>query len=201
MSSDTSAATGPAVAEVRPATDVVAAEAPAGLRACVVSLGNELFAVEISCAREVVVLEEYTTVPLAPPHLVGIANLRGQVLPIVDVRPLLGLLPRRVGRGSRVLVVAVGPYQVGMAVDGVVGLEFFGELVPLGEVARRQYGERSTGFVRHGDRLVALLDTTRVLEMLRSGDRAASPIPDVASPTGGAVPQPKDVSASAGGRR
>jgi purine-binding chemotaxis protein CheW len=166
-----------------------------------VSLGNELFAVEISYAREVVVLEEYTTVPLAPPHLVGIANLRGQVLPIVDVRPLLGLLPRRVGRGSRVLVVAAGAYQVGMAVDGVVGLEFLGELVPLGEVARRQYGELSTGFVRHGDRLVALLDTTRVLEMLRSGDRAASPIPDAAAPTGGAVPQPKDVSASAGGRR
>jgi purine-binding chemotaxis protein CheW len=200
VSSDTPAATGPAVAEVPPAADVVAAEAPAGLRACVVSLGNELFAVEISHAREVVVLEEHTTVPLAPPHLVGIANLRGQVLPIVDVRPLLGLLPRRVGRGSRVLVVATGPYQVGMAVDGVVGLEVFGELVPLGAVARRQYGELSTGFVRHGDRLVALLDTTRALEMLRSGDRAASPIPDVAVP-GGAVPQTKDVSSSAGGRR
>jgi purine-binding chemotaxis protein CheW len=185
VSEDARAGTAEAAVAPAPSSEPPVAEAPAGLRACVVSLGSELFAVEISHAREVVVLEEHTAVPLAPPHLVGVVNLRGQVLPIVDVRPVLGLLPRRVGRGSRVLVVAAGPDPVGVAVDGIVGLEAFGELLPLGALARRQYGTLATGFVRHGDRLVPLLDTARTLEMLRSGDRGAPSNNDVSSPAGG----------------
>jgi purine-binding chemotaxis protein CheW len=136
-------------------------------RACLFGLGGERFAIEIQRAREVVVVEELTTVPRAPAYLVGVANLRGYILPILDVRPLLGLASRPVGRGSRVIVVDSGSGQVGIAIDAILGLESFDGVVPPGEAARRAYGELGAGVVRHEDGPATLLDVGRVLDALK----------------------------------
>ena len=73
-------------------------------RACLVKLAGSRFAVEVRYAREVVVFDEYTVVPLAPSHLLGVVNLRGSIMPLVDIRPFLGLeavaRPRERGRSS-----------------------------------------------------------------------------------------------------
>ena len=50
-------------------------------RACLVKLAGSRFAVEVRYAREVVVFDGLTVVPLAPPHLLGVVNLRGSVMP------------------------------------------------------------------------------------------------------------------------
>jgi chemotaxis signal transduction protein len=139
------------------------------VRACLFTLAGELFAVEVRHAREVVVLEEYTTVPLAPPHLVGVANLRGYILPILDIRPLLGLAGQRVGRGSKVLVIAAGTVQVAVAIEGVLGLEWFADPVAFGDAARRQHGELGVGLLERKGRLVTLLNAPKILEALRLG--------------------------------
>jgi purine-binding chemotaxis protein CheW len=144
-------------------------EGVGGARACVFTLAGEGFAIEVRCAREVVVLDDFTIVPRGPSYLVGVANLRGRILPIVDIRALLGLAPRPVGRGARVLVVAAGSSQVGVAVDAVLGLASFDELLPFGEAAQRAYGEFGVGLARQGDGLVRLLDADRVLEALKRG--------------------------------
>jgi purine-binding chemotaxis protein CheW len=144
-------------------------EAVAGVRACVFTLGEDGFAIEVRCAREVVIVDEFTIVPRGPSYLVGVANLRGLILPIVDIRALLGLAPRAVGRGTRVLVVAAESSQVGMAVDAVAGLTSFDEVLPFGEAARQAYGEFGVGLARHGDGLVKLLDAGKALEALKRG--------------------------------
>ena len=68
-----------------------APDAPPTPRACLFALAGARFAVDVRSAREVVVFDDITAVPLASPHLVGVANLRGTVMPIVDVRDMLGL--------------------------------------------------------------------------------------------------------------
>lgn len=141
------------------------------VRACVFVLADEPFAVEVGCAREVVALEDHTAVPRAPAYLVGVTNLRGDILPIVDIRPLLGLPVTPVGRGSRALVLDVVGGQVAVAIDRVLGLEAFDEVVPFGEAARRAYGELGVGLLKRGDGLVTLLDAPKVLEALRVGAR------------------------------
>ena len=74
-------------------------------RACLVRLGGRSFAVEVVEAREVVVLDAITPVPGAPAPLVGVMNLRGTALPVIEARPLLGLPVRggaaRARRGRR----------------------------------------------------------------------------------------------------
>jgi len=150
-------------------TEVLERAGAGAARACLFGLGGERFAIEIQRAREVVVVEELTTVPRAPAYLIGVANLRGLILPILDVRPLLGLASHPVGRGSRVLVVDPGSGPVGLAIDAILGLESFDEVVPLGEAARRAYGEFGVGMVKHRDGPVTLLDAGRVLDALKRG--------------------------------
>jgi purine-binding chemotaxis protein CheW len=143
-------------------------ESPPVGRACLFSLAGEDLAVDVKHAREIVVLDGYTVVPLAPPHLIGVANLRGYVLPIVDLRLVLGLPAHRVGRGSKVLVIGTGSLQVAMVVDAVLGLEWFGEPRPLDETARGRFGALAVGLLPQGDRWVTLLDAQKVLEALRT---------------------------------
>ena len=92
-------------------------------RACVVALEGQRFAIEVRYAREVVALEEYTIVPLAPGYLLGVANLRGAIVPLIDVRPLLGLAPAMPGREIRVLLAEADGLQMGFLIDRVQGLE------------------------------------------------------------------------------
>jgi purine-binding chemotaxis protein CheW len=150
-------------------TTAVALERPPTIRVCLFSLAGELFALDVQHARQVVVLDDYTVVPLAPAHLIGVTNLRGYVLPVVDIRSLLGLSGPRVSGGSRVLVLGAGPGQIGVAIDEVLGLEWFADVLPYGEGSRRRYGGLGAGLLPRGDHLVTLLDASKVLDALRTG--------------------------------
>src|SRR5262249_59957579 len=97
-------------------------------RVCMVSLAGYCFAVEVRFSREVVTLDEYTVVPLAPAHLLGVANLRGNVVPLVDVRPLLGMPPATAGGEGRALMVEPDGVQLALLIDNVLGLELLGGL-------------------------------------------------------------------------
>ncbi|MDE2179500.1 MAG: purine-binding chemotaxis protein CheW [candidate division NC10 bacterium] len=140
------------------------------VRACLFQLAGESFAVEVRWAREVVVFEDYTVVPKAPAHVVGVANLRGSIIPILDVRAILGLPGyQKVGRGSTALVISEGGVQAALAIEGILGLESFDEVVPFGEAGRKEFGEFGVGLLRRGEGLVTLLDVPKLLEALRIG--------------------------------
>jgi purine-binding chemotaxis protein CheW len=82
----------------------------------VVSLSGKLFAIDLRNIREVFVVDSVTPVPGMPPVLVGLANLRGGVIPIVDLRLMLGLP----GAGSVLqygVVIKNGGNQVAVLVD------------------------------------------------------------------------------------
>jgi len=101
------------------------AERPAARRACVVMLGGRPFAVDVTQAREVVVLDVTTPVPGAPATLVGVMNLRGSVLPVVEARPLLGLPVRAAAGRPRALVLAEADQRAAILIERVLGLSAF----------------------------------------------------------------------------
>ncbi len=148
----------------------MAAEQTRTVRACLFMLAGEPFAVELGSAREVVSFDGYTIVPGAPPPLLGVANLRGTVMPIVDLRPLLGFPPHTVERRTNTLILGNRSLQAAIAIDGVLGLESFDAILPLGGAvpavpeAIRAYG---VGLLKRGDRSAVLLDASKVLEALR----------------------------------
>jgi len=72
------------------------------------TLAGENFAFPMDLVREIVRPPDIVTVPLAPPSFLGLANLRGNVLPVLDLRHLLGLTATEPNAATRVVVIDIG---------------------------------------------------------------------------------------------
>jgi purine-binding chemotaxis protein CheW len=140
-----------------------ALEGATGSLVCLFELANRTFGVDIGRAREVRVLDDYTVVPLAPPQLIGMTNLRGAIIPIVDLRVLLGL-PASEGT-IHALVVEANAVRVGLAVDRVIGVESLDEPLELGEDIA-ETGGLQRGRLRRGADVVPILDVGKIVESL-----------------------------------
>jgi purine-binding chemotaxis protein CheW len=144
-------------------------DSSATVRACVFTLAGEPFAVDVTQVREVAVFQEWTTVPLASSHLVGVANLRGDVVPIADARGVLKLAARQSGHKLWTLIVEAEGCEVALVIDGAVSLEAFGGIAGLDESSPQPHAEWALGFLPDGERLIPLLDPARLLRALREG--------------------------------
>ena len=85
-----------------------------------IALAAEAYAVPVERVLEVAELGQVRCVPGARPELLGVSNLRGQILPVVDLAALLGAA--RVAPPRRLLVAEANGFQVGFAVDEVSGI-------------------------------------------------------------------------------
>lgn len=146
----------------------VAASLPVqAVRACLITLAGTPFAVDVRVAKEVVVFEHCTPVPHGPTQLLGVGNLRGSVIPILDVQPLLGLPRRQVSGRTLVLVVSWATQAVAVAVDRVLGLERPADVVSLSDGGRSAYGEYAVGLLPYRDGFITLLDMPRLVGALK----------------------------------
>jgi purine-binding chemotaxis protein CheW len=144
----------PVVPSSRPAS-------PHAAGACIVLLGGRLFAVDVANAREVVMLDTTTAVPGAPSAVLGVMNLRGSVLPVVEARPLLGL---PVGtRCDRALVIDEGGCHAAVVIEGVVGLSRLDAVEPVPDTGLLVRGELA---LETGGR-AGLLDARALLAAIR----------------------------------
>ncbi len=128
-------------------------------------VGDEEFGVEILAVREINRMMEITRVPHAPPFVEGVINLRGQVIPVVDLRRRFGMPPREHDRNTRIVVVELSDKVVGFVVDAVSEvLRVPASLVepppPIVGGIEREYLE---GVVKLEDRLLILLNLQRLL--------------------------------------
>lgn len=153
------------------ADELGAATAPAGplpereLHLVVFRIEREEYAVPIGHVREVVRVGDITRVPHAPPNIRGVMNLRGRILPIMELRTRLGIEAAELTGRSRVVVVDVSRRAVGLLVDSVGQVARVAESkvsAPPDEV-RSAAGDGVTGVARVGERLLLLLDLERVL--------------------------------------
>lgn len=99
----------------RPDPEMVKSSVPS--RICLFTLGGELFAIDLRHVREVFELESVTAVPGMPSSLVGVANLRGTVVPLADLRPALGVSSSAPSKYA--VVVRHNSQQVGILIDDV----------------------------------------------------------------------------------
>lgn len=81
-------------------------------------LGEEQFGVPIAAVQEIVRLPDITPIPEAPRFVEGVINLRGRIIPVLDLGRRLRLPDRPRTRKARILIVEVDRRQVGLIVDG-----------------------------------------------------------------------------------
>jgi purine-binding chemotaxis protein CheW len=85
----------------------------------VFELAREHYGVDISKVESIIKLQTITVVPHAPSYVEGVINLRGSILPVIDLHKRFGLQAEEASRNSRIVVVSTNGVKVGMIVDGV----------------------------------------------------------------------------------
>ncbi len=98
----------------------------AELRFCTFFVGGLWFGIPVESVREILREQTLTRVPLAPPEIAGLMNVRGQIVTVVDLSSILELLPRSAGQAAMNLVLSGESGAVSLLVDEV------GELVTPG---------------------------------------------------------------------
>lgn len=131
----------------------------------VFELGAELYGVEIARVHEIIRLQTVTRVPRAPAFVEGVINLRGKVIPVVDLRRRFGLPTAEHTRSTRIVVVEIGDQVVGIVVDGVseVLRVNTATVEPPSPVVAGIDSEYLHGIAKLPERLVILLDLDRIL--------------------------------------
>jgi purine-binding chemotaxis protein CheW len=89
------------------------------LELLVFALSGEICAVETQAVREVARFTDFSPVPGAPPSLFGVTNLHGEILPVFDLRPLIGIAPKGLTNLSRLLVLGEEREELGLLADDV----------------------------------------------------------------------------------
>jgi purine-binding chemotaxis protein CheW len=82
-------------------------------------LGDEDFAVEITKVKEIILIEGITKVPQVPAYIEGVINLRGVIVPVIDLRKRLGMHTKAVDQESRIMITRLEDRSIGMIVDSV----------------------------------------------------------------------------------
>ncbi len=134
-----------------------------------VALGDDLFAIKVDLVHEVLDPPPVTRVPNAPNFAPGLVNVRGNVLPLVDLRVRFGMEPTADTASSRVIVSEVTreegePFQVAMRTDAVFEVIQVrrSDVAAMPENGSRWPMRFLDGVVRQDDRFVTLLDVSEV---------------------------------------
>jgi len=131
----------------------------------VFDLASESYGVDISTVREIIRMQAITRVPGAPQYVEGIINLRGQVIPVVDLRKRLDLKAGEQTGNSRIVWVTINEHDVGVIVDAVT--EVLRIPIDSIEPPMEMVSSIDTDFVRGiaklENRLIILLDLSKAL--------------------------------------
>lgn len=130
------------------------------------TVGGQLFGLPIQRVQDVFTPERVTRVPLAPPEIAGVLNLRGRIVTLIDMRDRLGL-PHHDGDTAMAIGVELAGESYGLLIDAV------GEVLKLDDAGREanpinldpRLARVSDGIHRLDGQLLMLVDVDRVLDI------------------------------------
>jgi len=129
-------------------------------------VGDEVFAVDMTPVQEIIRVPDVVRVPLAPPTLDGLANLRGKVLPIISLRRIFGFPEQDYDDATRAVVIDLGQ-PLGFVVDhvaSVVGVEV-GKIEDVGAIRGTVNTELLSGMLKDvgGHAMIMVLDFGKLI--------------------------------------
>ncbi len=144
------------------------------------SLGTEDYAVPLLMVREVISIPETTPIPKAPKHFVGLMNLRGQVISIVDLRNKLNIKATDSTLDNAVIIIDFEGVNIGIIVDSINKVLAFAkeDIQEMPELQSQVNSDYILGVYKKEDGLTVLLDIAKCLDVkdynvLKAVSRAA----------------------------
>ena len=172
-------------ASLPPSDASESADGPVAVRQFVgFEVAGQTYAFPIEQIQEIVVLEQITRLPQVPDFIDGVSNLRGSIIPVVNLRGLMGY-PQVDDRSTdRIVVVTVGDRIIGCRVDGVSQVNHFSDdqIQTPPDLVTPKGGQYLLGLVQRESEVIVLLNADELLEpskldavhqsltALRSGD-------------------------------
>ncbi len=147
----------------------------------VFQLAREEFGVQVLKVREIMGIQEITTVPQTPDFVKGVINLRGKVIPVVDLRRKFGLKDEEYTQRTCIIVVQVnqinGPMMMGAVVDGVAEVLNIqeSEIEDMPDFGANMTLPHVLGMAKVKGKVKILLDIDRVLTTLEISNLAMLP--------------------------
>ena len=126
---------------------------------------NEEFAIDILFVQEINRMLQITKVPNAPAFVSGVVNLRGRVIPVIDLRTKLGIEVKKHDKNTRIVVVEVKEKTVGFIVDAVKEVLRIPASItePPPELVTGINSEFIMAVGKLEDRLITLIDIEKIL--------------------------------------
>ena len=130
-------------------------------------LAKEFYGINIAVVESIIKMQAITQLPHTPSYMKGVTNLRGSVLPVIDLRTRFALETREYTRQTRIIIVTMGSIKVGVVVDGVSEvLRVSDDLIePLPPMVNSVNSAFLKGIVRLENRLIILLDLGKILDL------------------------------------
>ena len=128
-------------------------------------LGNEDYGIEIRYVTEIVGMQKITEVPDMPSFVKGVVNLRGQVIPVLDMRLRFNMEPRDYDERTCIVVVNINSSQVGLVVDTVNEVRNINDdqISPPPRTAGASSAQYIQGMGKVGEEVIILLEGQRLL--------------------------------------
>jgi purine-binding chemotaxis protein CheW len=143
------------------------------LRICLFSIGEDTYAIPVDVLTEIIISQKIFPVPTTPSHVLGVINLRGNIVPIVDIRPALSL-PLRSAPGQ-IAIAKHGAMMLGIVVDNVSAVLSVPassvQMLPADAGSQQPAGKNRTrffkGIIQREAGVAALLNIERIIEEIR----------------------------------
>jgi purine-binding chemotaxis protein CheW len=137
-------------------------------------LDEEYYGVDISIVESIIKMQSITNIPHAPSFVEGVINLRGKILPVIDLRKRFSLSPKEDNQDNRIVVITLGDSEAGMIVDNVSEVLTIQDtdIEPAPNMVSMVDSNFITGIAKLGERLVIMLDLKAVLSVQ---DRRSAP--------------------------
>lgn len=128
-------------------------------------LEGQLYGADITVVREVIHPTPVTRLPNTPTYVEGVIDVRGEVMPLIDIRKRLGLATRETDAETRVMILNVGGLPSALVVDGVDQVLTLNDeqIVPPDSRVTMAGQDYVRGVARSGEKLVIVMDLTRLL--------------------------------------
>jgi purine-binding chemotaxis protein CheW len=129
-------------------------------------LGGEDYAIAITKIQEIIVMKPITRIPQVPGFIEGLINLRGSVIPVVNLRTLFGLEHRDLDDETRTIIVNVGDRTIGYIVDEVTQVMRIAsdQIQPAPVSITSVSKQHIAGLAQLEDRLLVILEIERLLK-------------------------------------
>ena len=143
------------------------------------TIDGQQHAFRIEQIQEIVILDQVTPTPEVADYVEGVSNLRGAIIPIINLRKLFGLDPRPADGETRTIVVNVGDRTMGCTVDSVSQVIRIPDenIQPAPDAITADGAHYISGFAKMDDQLVVLLDIDELLSLEKLGRNRGGQLP------------------------